>query len=171
MALSVAGAGIAIALIAFQGGGDLGSPVPVGSHENGLLAYRTGGSLDRPIVIARANGTPIRTIPAPASGLRAEPASGLIAFVREGSRLWFRPSSARDWAAVLTMAGFRGTQPTAWLVEGLVEGLLIYLSVEKAARLLTTVGELSAANSQLSFEYGSIAESPLLAQAHSIRAM
>jgi TolB protein len=69
VALSVAGAGIAIALIAFQGGGDLGSLGPVGSHENGLLAYTTGGSVDRPIVIARANGTPIRTIPAPASGL------------------------------------------------------------------------------------------------------
>ena len=39
--------------------------------------------------------------------------------------------------------------PTAWLAEG----LLIYLSYEEASRMLTTVGELSAPGSRVSFEH------------------
>lgn len=53
-----------------------------------------------------------------------------------------------DWPAALTDAGFDPAEPTAWLVEG----LLVYLSDEEAARLLTRVGELSAPGSRLSFE-------------------
>lgn len=53
-----------------------------------------------------------------------------------------------DWSARLLAAGFRPGTPTAWLVEG----LLIYLSHDEAARMLTTVGELSAPGSQVSFE-------------------
>ncbi len=73
----------------------------------------------------------------------------------------------KDWPAVLTAAGFQPAQPTAWLVEG----LLIYLSAEEAARLLTAVGELSAPTSQLAFEHGNIADTSLLAQARAIPAM
>jgi methyltransferase (TIGR00027 family) len=72
-----------------------------------------------------------------------------------------------DWPAALTAAGFQPTQPTAWLAEG----LLIYLSADQAAHLLTAVGELSAPISQLAFEHGTIADSPLLAQARAIPAM
>ncbi len=72
-----------------------------------------------------------------------------------------------DWPATLATAGFQPTRPTAWLAEG----LLIYLSAEEAARLLTAVGELSAPGSQLAFEHGTIAESPLLAQARALPAM
>jgi methyltransferase (TIGR00027 family) len=70
-----------------------------------------------------------------------------------------RPTSARqvvvadltaDWPAALTIAGFDAAQPTAWLVEG----LLVYLSHDDAARLLDTVAGLSAAGSQLSCEQG-----------------
>jgi methyltransferase (TIGR00027 family) len=53
-----------------------------------------------------------------------------------------------DWSSQLRTAGFRSSAPTAWLVEG----LLIYLSHDQAAELLTAVGELSAPGSQLSFE-------------------
>jgi methyltransferase (TIGR00027 family) len=53
-----------------------------------------------------------------------------------------------DWSALLLAAGFRYDAPTAWLVEG----LLIYLSHDEATRLLTTVGELSAPGSRVSFE-------------------
>jgi methyltransferase (TIGR00027 family) len=55
-----------------------------------------------------------------------------------------------DWPAALTGAGFDPAQPTAWLVEG----LLIYLSSDQAARLLTEVGTLSAPGSRLSLERG-----------------
>jgi methyltransferase (TIGR00027 family) len=73
----------------------------------------------------------------------------------------------KDWPAVLTAAGFQPTQPTAWLVEG----LLIYLSADQAAHLLTSVGELSAPASQLAFEHGTIADTSLLAQARAMPAM
>ncbi|HEX3488055.1 MAG TPA: SAM-dependent methyltransferase [Streptosporangiaceae bacterium] len=55
-----------------------------------------------------------------------------------------------DWPAALTGAGFDPAQPTAWLVEG----LLIYLSSDQAARLLTEVGTLSAPDSRLALERG-----------------
>lgn len=53
-----------------------------------------------------------------------------------------------NWAERLRAAGFQPGVPTAWLVEG----LLIYLSYDEAARMLETVGELSAPGSQVSFE-------------------
>jgi methyltransferase (TIGR00027 family) len=53
-----------------------------------------------------------------------------------------------DWPARLTDAGFDPAAPTAWLVEG----LLVYLTAEEAALLLTRVGELSAPGSRSSFE-------------------
>ena len=40
-----------------------------------------------------------------------------------------------DWAAALIDAGFDTAQPTAWLIEG----LLVYLTHDDAARLLSTV--------------------------------
>jgi len=55
-----------------------------------------------------------------------------------------------DWPARLAEAGFDPARPTAWLVEG----LLIYLSGDQAARLLTEVGRLSAPGSQLALERG-----------------
>jgi methyltransferase (TIGR00027 family) len=53
-----------------------------------------------------------------------------------------------DWSSELLAAGFRPSESTAWLAEG----LMIYLSHDQAAALLTTIGELSAPGSQLSFE-------------------
>src|SRR5258706_16150930 len=55
-----------------------------------------------------------------------------------------------DWPRPLRAAGFDPAAQTAWLIEG----LLIYLSKEDAARLLTTVTELSAPGSQVSLEQG-----------------
>ncbi|MEV6642500.1 SAM-dependent methyltransferase [Amycolatopsis sp. NPDC051371] len=63
-------------------------------------------------------------------------------------RVVVRADLREDWAAALRDAGFDPAVPTAWLVEG----LLIYLSYEDAERLLTTVGELSAPGSRVSFE-------------------
>jgi methyltransferase (TIGR00027 family) len=60
-----------------------------------------------------------------------------------------REGGARGWPAALTGAGLDPARPTAWLVEG----LLVYLSPEEAGRLLGAVGELSAARSQLAFEF------------------
>ncbi|MFF9815214.1 SAM-dependent methyltransferase [Streptomyces sp. NPDC014006] len=54
------------------------------------------------------------------------------------------------WADRLIDAGFNPAQPTAWGVEG----LLVYLTAEEAAGLLTTVGELSAPVSRLVLERG-----------------
>ncbi|MEV4055375.1 SAM-dependent methyltransferase [Amycolatopsis sp. NPDC049688] len=60
-----------------------------------------------------------------------------------------RADLREDWATALRGAGFDPAAPTAWLAEG----LLIYLSYEDAERLLTTVGELSAPGSRVSFEH------------------
>ncbi|MGW5724007.1 class I SAM-dependent methyltransferase [Amycolatopsis sp. NPDC003865] len=67
-----------------------------------------------------------------------------------------------DWASALRAAGFDPGVPTAWLAEG----LLVYLSREDSDRMLTTVSELSAPGSRVSFEHRT-AETPdsLLARA------
>jgi methyltransferase (TIGR00027 family) len=55
-----------------------------------------------------------------------------------------------DWATPLRAAGFDPDQPTAWLTEG----LLIYLTQDQAAGLLTGIGALSSPGSQLAAERG-----------------
>jgi methyltransferase (TIGR00027 family) len=61
-----------------------------------------------------------------------------------------RADLTADWTGALTAAGFDPTQPTAWLIEG----LLVYLTHDDAAQLLETVGQLSARGSTLSCEQG-----------------
>ncbi|MBE1492928.1 methyltransferase (TIGR00027 family) [Amycolatopsis lexingtonensis] len=56
-----------------------------------------------------------------------------------------------DWAAALRAAGFDPSVPAAWLAEG----LLVYLSRDDAEKLLSTVTELSAPGSHVSFEHRS----------------
>ncbi|BCJ47815.1 S-adenosyl-L-methionine-dependent methyltransferase [Actinoplanes ianthinogenes] len=59
------------------------------------------------------------------------------------------PADLRDdWRPRLITAGFRPAEPAAWLIEG----LLIYLTVDQATALLETVTELSAADSRLACE-------------------
>lgn len=53
-----------------------------------------------------------------------------------------------DWPAALIAAGFDGTQPTAWLAEG----LLPYLPGDAADRLFDMVTALSAPGSQVAVE-------------------
>ena len=53
-----------------------------------------------------------------------------------------------DWLHALADAGFDSEQPTAWLVEG----LFVYLEIQDARALLTTVSGASAPGSGLSFE-------------------
>lgn len=72
-----------------------------------------------------------------------------------------------DWSRTLVAAGLRETAPTAWLAEG----LLIYLSADETAAMLTTVGELSAPGSRLAFEHGGIATDSLLARARTMPAL
>ncbi|MGP9016839.1 SAM-dependent methyltransferase [Streptomyces sp. BR1] len=55
------------------------------------------------------------------------------------------------WPEALREAGFDPAAPTAWLVEG----LLVYLTADEAAGVLTTVGELSAPGSRIATERGS----------------
>jgi methyltransferase (TIGR00027 family) len=69
-----------------------------------------------------------------------------------------------DWSASLQAAGFERNLPSAWTAEG----LLPYLSNDDAMRLLTAVGELSTARSQLSFEYDDFAADSTLSR---LRAM
>lgn len=71
------------------------------------------------------------------------------------------------WSSTLVAAGFQDAVPTAWLAEG----LLIYLSAEHAARLLTAVSELSAPGGQLAFEHGGMVADSLLARARAMPAM
>ena len=66
-----------------------------------------------------------------------------------------------DWAPALRAAGFDPALPTAWLAEG----LLIYLSFDEAARLLGTVGDLSAPGSRIAFEHRADSASTLLRDA------
>lgn len=66
-----------------------------------------------------------------------------------------------DWSRELLAAGFQRAAPTVWLAEG----LLIYLSHEEAARMLTVVGELSASGSRLSFEHGTRDDDNLIVRA------
>ncbi|MCU1456171.1 MAG: methyltransferase [Actinomycetia bacterium] len=72
-----------------------------------------------------------------------------------------------EWPSTLREAGFDPTVPTAWTAEG----LLAYLTHEEAARLLTDVGELSAAGSQLAFEQSSFASDSVLDDARNLQAM
>jgi methyltransferase (TIGR00027 family) len=72
-----------------------------------------------------------------------------------------------DWASALRAAGFHPERPTAWLVEG----LLVYLTAEEAARLLETVGSLSAAGSQVAFEHAPVSRDSLLAAAGKVPGM
>ncbi len=55
-----------------------------------------------------------------------------------------------DWPEQLLRAGFDPARPTAWLAEG----LLVYLTAQEAARLLSDVGRLSAPGSRLFLERG-----------------
>jgi len=72
-----------------------------------------------------------------------------------------------QWGDELLAAGLDRGTPTAWLTEG----LLIYLTADEAALLLTDIGQLSAPGSRLAFEQGDIASSALLTQARDLPAM
>jgi len=56
-----------------------------------------------------------------------------------------------DWPAALGAAGFDGTAPALWLLEG----LLPYLPAPDVARLLTRVSELAAPGSEVLFDVAS----------------
>jgi methyltransferase (TIGR00027 family) len=53
-----------------------------------------------------------------------------------------------DWPAMLLAAGFRPSEPTAWLLEG----LLIYLTADETTNLLEAVTRQSGAGSHLACE-------------------
>ena len=55
-----------------------------------------------------------------------------------------------DWTAALRDGGFDPTEPTAWLVEG----LLVYLTPADTDRLLTDISALAAPGSQIACERG-----------------
>jgi methyltransferase (TIGR00027 family) len=54
-----------------------------------------------------------------------------------------------DWPARLITAGFRPSEPTAWLLEG----LLVYLTADETANLLRAATRQSAAGSHLACEH------------------
>lgn len=72
-----------------------------------------------------------------------------------------------DWPESLLAAGFDPAIPTAWLAEG----LLLYLTLDEAVRLMRSVTDLSAPASQLAFEQGGISDPATLAKAASMPAM
>jgi methyltransferase (TIGR00027 family) len=76
-------------------------------------------------------------------------------------RTVLRVDLREDWPRQLIEAGFRPTEPTAWLVEG----LLIYLTADEAAGLLTAVDGLSAPGSRLSCEHRDNASNAVLEKA------
>ena len=72
-----------------------------------------------------------------------------------------------NWPARLISAGFEPNRPTTWVAEG----LLVYLSKVEAERLLTTVGDLSARESELSFDYDVPDQGSTLRQAREMAGM
>lgn len=82
-------------------------------------------------------------------------------------RTVLRVDLREDWADRLVGAGFRPAAPTAWLIEG----LLVYLSPDEAAALLTAIGELSAPGSQISCENRDSASDELLSRVRATPAM
>jgi methyltransferase (TIGR00027 family) len=72
-----------------------------------------------------------------------------------------------DWPHSLTASGFQPTRVSAWVAEG----LLVYLSGEDAARLLTAVGDLSAHESRVSFDHDIPGQASTLRQAQEIDGM
>lgn len=92
------------------------------------------------------------------------------------ARLGARPACERivipadlrgDWPSLLARTSFDPKAPTAWLIEG----LLLYLAADEAGRLLTSVGELSATDSQMSFEHVSEGSDAVLAQVATLPGM
>jgi methyltransferase (TIGR00027 family) len=73
----------------------------------------------------------------------------------------------QDWVRPLSEAGLQPDRPTAWLVEG----LLAYLSADETARLLTTVGDLSAGGSRAAFEFENLGTLSMREQARTTPAM
>jgi len=73
----------------------------------------------------------------------------------------------KDWTVPLSEAGFSSSEPTAWLAEG----LLNYLNARESADLLTRVGELSAARSQVAFEVENLGTDLMRTQARQTPAM
>lgn len=58
-----------------------------------------------------------------------------------------------DWPTALRAAGFDATRPTAWLAEGVLIG---FLPPQAEVRLLDNIISLSAADSRLAADYGSL---------------
>lgn len=58
-----------------------------------------------------------------------------------------------DWPTALRAAGFDPTRPTAWLAEGVLIG---FLPPQAEVRLLDNIISLSAADSRLAADYGSL---------------
>lgn len=67
---------------------------------------------------------------------------------------------AADWTPALTAAGFRGDQPTCWVVEGLTQ----YLTAADVHRLLDRITDLSVPQSCLLIDFvgRSLLESPVM---------
>jgi methyltransferase (TIGR00027 family) len=72
-----------------------------------------------------------------------------------------------NWADALLDSGFRPTEPTAWLAEG----LLIYLTAEEAGRLLTATTDLSAPGSRIAFEYNDTSDGSPVSRARTLPGM
>ncbi|MFD8786579.1 SAM-dependent methyltransferase [Kitasatospora sp. NPDC059599] len=75
---------------------------------------------------------------------------GLGAVPRSGRTTLPADLLDRDWPARLVAAGFDPSRRSAWLAEG----LLVYLTPEEAAGLLTAVAALAAPGSRLLLEKG-----------------
>jgi methyltransferase (TIGR00027 family) len=72
-----------------------------------------------------------------------------------------------NWTGVLLDSGFRSTEQTAWLAEG----LLIYLTAEEAGHLLTATTDLSAPGSRIAFEYNDTSDGSPVSQARTLPGM
>lgn len=62
-----------------------------------------------------------------------------------------------DWPAALRQTGFDSAQPTVWLTEGVLIG---FLPSDAEVRLLDHITALSATDSRLATDYGSVEVSP-----------
>ncbi len=72
-----------------------------------------------------------------------------------------------DWQRALLAAGFKSTERTAWVAEG----VLPYLSNDDAHHLLVSVSELSSSGTTLALDQPCIPEDSLLARAQAMPVM
>lgn len=147
------------ALAAWQAVFDFNLAIRTRFFDDYLTASAAAGCRQTVILGAGLDSRAFRLAWAPGSRVFEIDSADILAFKDEvltargaqptADRVAVSADLRQDWSSALLAAGFDPAVPTAWLLEG----LLIYLDAEEASALLTTIGELSAPESRITFEH------------------